>query len=118
MQRGQFFFEASATDNNLRWLAAWPLFSPAVPEYGSWSWLFVRIRSERFQKRYHHQSKWRVQFVRPMTEDEVRVIANEYMVWGEKIPDHPWALVAGRPGQGSHHASVTVSHDSSRSIGV
>jgi len=97
--------------------AAWPLFTPANPDYGQWSWLHIRKRSLRFKERYPNQPAWRVRFIRPLTDVEVSIICREYVVWGMKITNHQWALVRGRRG-GTGTARYSISSDTSRSVGV
>ena len=83
--------------------AAWPLFSPANPRYGQWSWIAITGN--------------RVKFVRPMTDAEVSRICDEFTIWGMMIVGEPWALVQGRPG-GNGISSYSTSTDISRSVGV
>lgn len=119
MQRGQFFCSKEGMNNGVSWFAAWPLHSPLVPEYGQWTWLSMRVRSERFCERYPNEPKYRVRFIRQLTTAEVTDVTAQYMVWGEKVPDYPWALVAGRLGTGSRHSYVDfATSDSTRSVGV
>lgn len=118
MQRGQFFCSKEGNGRGVVWCAAWPLHSPLVPEYGQWSWLYVRERTARFRERYPDRPTYRVRFIRPLTSVEITDITSQHMVWGEKVPDYTWALVVGRSGKGSRHSSVTTTSATSRSVGV
>ena len=91
---------------------AWTLHSPAVPEYGDWAFIDIRQRGEGMSPQ--------VTFVRQLTIDEINSIRRRYMVWSNKLPGLPWAVVRGR--QDSFGASgmydITAATPTKRSVGV
>lgn len=90
--------------------AAWPLHSPAMTEYGRWAYVEVIIEGSRDE----------VQFVRALSSSEVGLIQSRFLIWGIKLINHPFALLAGRPSEfmNSSSANLVSLNDNSRSVGV
>ncbi len=81
MSKEKQFFTSRACDG----VALWSLHNPVRPEYGHWAW--------------GHLVAGRVTFIRTMTDHEIMSIRQQYLVWGEKIHNEPWALVVGYASQ-------------------
>lgn len=83
-------------------VAVWPLHNPAKPEFGNWAW--VELCGSH------------VRFLRRMTPQEIATIQAGFMVWGEKLNGHPWALVRGLPT--AIRSSVIATNEVDRHAGI
>ncbi len=111
MNRGMYIKNKAAAEYDEEWYVAWPLHSPQNPQYADWSW--VRLC------RNSHTQYVQAVFVRGLTTEEVKYVLSRYMVWGEKLPNESWALVAALSG-GEHYGTVGTAapRDPLLSVGV
>ncbi len=99
MSKEKQFFLSRECDG----VAIWSLHNPVRLEYGHWAW--------------GQMVDGQVTFIRTMTDHEIMGIRQQYLVWGQKIHNEPWALVVGRPSQ--TEGMVTQYHaDHGSGVGV
>ena len=100
MPKEKQFFVSRECDGE----ALWSLHNPVRDEYGHWGWGIIL-------------SSGQVEFIRQMTPAEITYIRQRYMVWGDKLPNQPWAQVVGYEG-GSNIGIAAIGSDPTGGVGV
>jgi hypothetical protein len=91
---------------------AWPIHSPRVPEYGECAFVALEFGPLGQVMNVH--------FIRQLDSHEINQIRRQYMVWGNLISGHGWALLMGKPNTFGDDGTYDVTYTSSggRSVGV
>ncbi len=91
---------------------AWPIHSPKIPEYGECAFVELKFGLSGQITDVH--------FIRQLEPSEINSIRRQYMVWGNLVSGHGWALLMGRPSTFGADGKYDVISEStsSRSVGV